>query len=480
MRSAVSFFLDNCDKMVYNKKSCLLTAKYLLFEVDVFMRLFFTILICKLLHFVLHLIGRGSSKPGEIALKLYPDVLKKIKLPDNVIAVTGSNGKTSTVEMIAHILNAEGKQVIWNKEGSNQIEGVTSLILSNCTMNGSLKGDVLLLESDERYSKFTFSHFAPTYYVITNLYRDQLTRNGHPEWVYDAILPSISHKSTLILNADDPLVSLYGKNHEKTVWFGMDRQSFDTEENTSVYDDGAFCPNCKKPMKYNYRHYNHIGDYYCESCGHKKQPTSFTVTEVDLDKGIITINGKYKITLSFKSIYNVYNILACFTVCSLVGIKAETIAKDISDYVLKNGRIVEYTLGSSDGTFLVSKHENSISYDQSIRYIIGQKQPCGVIIIVDSVSRRYSTGEVSWLWDIDFELLNNECVEHIYLLGAHSKDLETRFSYTEIPVHKISVNPDIEEGVEQIKKAGHDKLYTVTCFSDKAKFLSKVQIKEQV
>ncbi|MBP1563952.1 MAG: DUF1727 domain-containing protein [Oscillospiraceae bacterium] len=416
--------------------------------------------------------------PGQIALKLSPKILSKVKLPDKVIAVTGSNGKTSTVEMIACILEKEGKKVIWNREGSNQIEGVTTLILSNCTLGGKLKGDVLLLESDERYSKFTFSHFSPTHYVITNLYRDQLTRNGHPEWVFDAIAPSVSEKSTLILNADDPLVSLYGKDRENVVWFGMDKQDFSFAENNSVYDDGAFCPNCKKPMKYNFRHYNHIGDYFCESCGHKKHATDFTITDADLEKGIVTINGKEKITLAFKSIYNVYNILACFAVCSLVGIDEGKIAENISDYVLKNGRVVQYKLGNSNGTFLVSKHENSISYDQSIRYIIGQNQPCGVIIIVDAVSRRYSTGEISWLWDIDFELLNAPCVEKIYLLGAHCEDLKTRFSFTEIPAEKLYTNPDIEAAIDEIKVENREKLYTVTCFSDKAKFLSKVEVQK--
>lgn len=440
--------------------------------------MFFTILVCKILRFIGKLIGRGSSMPGQIALKLSPKILSKVKLPDKVIAVTGSNGKTSTVEMIACILEKEGKKVIWNREGSNQIEGVTTLILSNCTLGGKLKGDVLLLESDERYSKFTFSHFSPTHYVITNLYRDQLTRNGHPEWVFDAIAPSVTEKSTLILNADDPLVSLYGKDRENVVWFGMDRQDFSFAENNSVYDDGAFCPYCKKPMKYNFRHYNHIGDYFCESCGHKKHATDFTITDADLENGIVTINSKEKITLAFKSIYNVYNILACFAVCSLVGIDEGKIAENISDYVLKNGRVVQYKLGNSNGTFLVSKHENSISYDQSIRYIIGQNQPCGVIIIVDAVSRRYSTGEISWLWDIDFELLNAPCVEKIYLLGAHCEDLKTRFSFTEIPAEKLYTNPDIEAAIDEIKTENREKLYTVTCFSDKAKFLSKVEVQK--
>ena len=441
------------------------------------MRKFFSILVCRLAYFAGHLVGRGSSLPGQIALKMYPDILSKVKLPDKIIAVTGSNGKTSTVEMITHILQKQGKRVISNKEGSNLDWGIAAVILSNCTLGGRFKAEVLVLETDERYAKLAFRHFSPTHYVVTNLYRDQLTRNGHPEWVYDAIRDSVTDSCTLILNADDPLISQLGNGREKVIRFGMDKQSFSTAENASVYDDGAFCPVCKSRMRYEYRHYNHIGAYICDSCGHCKQPTEFTVTNADLQNGVITVNNDYNITLSFKSIYNVYNILACFAVCSQLDIPPESIASDISDYVLKSGRVVEYTLGESDGTFLVSKHENSVSYDQSIRYIIGQNETCGVIIIVDAVSRRYSTGEISWLWDIDFELLNAPCVEHIYLLGTHAPDLETRFSYTDIPTEKITAIPDIEAAVTEIAEKKHAKLYTVTCFSDKAKFLSKVTIK---
>jgi hypothetical protein len=75
-------------------------------------------------------------------LKLFPNVLSKITLPSTVIAVSGSNGKTSTVEMIAHILREHGKTVAWNKEGSNQIEGVTTFLLNNCTLSGKVKADL--------------------------------------------------------------------------------------------------------------------------------------------------------------------------------------------------------------------------------------------------------------------------------------------------------------------------------------------------
>ena len=100
------------------------------------MRMFLAIVACKLLRFAGKLVGKGSSLPGKYALKLCPDILRRVTLPPRVVAVTGSNGKTSTVEMIAAILRADGKRVVYNEEGSNQIEGVTTLVLTHATLGG--------------------------------------------------------------------------------------------------------------------------------------------------------------------------------------------------------------------------------------------------------------------------------------------------------------------------------------------------------
>ena len=440
------------------------------------MKLFFVILICKLLKFVGGIIGKGSSLPGQIALKLYPNILSKIELPKFIIAVTGSNGKTSTVEMIAKILQSNGKSVAYNKEGSNQIEGVTTLVLSNCTLGGKMNSDILLIESDERYARYTFKYFHPTHYVITNLYRDQLTRNGHPQWVYEALSHSIHDDTQLILNADDPLVSCFGAGRENTLFFGVDKLKSSLTYNDGVYNDGIYCPVCGGRMTYDYYHYNHIGSYCCNTCGFKKADTSFTVTDADMDKGEITINGKFNIPLAFTGMYNVYNILAAFAACSVAGVDGKAIASSIGNYMLKNGRIMQFRLGSHDGTLLTSKHENSVSYDQSLKYIASRKEACSVIVIVDAISRKYFTGETSWLWDINFDHLNSKNVRNIYLTGTYVNDLALRFSFTDIDQGIIKPIADIQQCIDYIKENGDEKLYCVTCFSDKEKLLSRVEV----
>ena len=170
-------------------------------------------------------------------------------------------------------------------------------------------------------------------------------------------------------------------------------------------------------MTYSYVHYNHIGAYRCTKCGHAKPDTDYTATGLDLERGTLTIDNAVTIQLAFRSIYNVYNILAAYAVCRECSVASDTAAGVINNYFLKNGRMQKFTLGSHRGMLLTSKHENSIAYDTNFRYIRSNRAPCTVMVIVDAVSRKYFTSETSWLWDIDFDLLNTPQVGRIVLSG---------------------------------------------------------------
>ena len=444
------------------------------------LRVFTAILVCKIIRGLAKLFGRGSSLPGKYALKICPDILSELELPELSIAVTGSNGKTSTVEMIAHILTENGLKVAYNKEGSNQIEGVTTLLIGNCTLSGRVKSDVILLEADERYARKIFKHFHPKYFVINNLYRDQMTRNGHPEWIKNIICEAVYDDMTLILNADDPLVASIGRDREDTFYFGADRLPTDTEKHEGIYNDGKYCPFCKGPMEYEYYHYNHIGRFKCPYCGFTRPDTIHALTSTGEKDGraVITVDGKYEIPVFFTGIYHCYNILAAFTAATLAGIAPEKAAGALGGYILRSGRILDFTLGKVRGRLLLSKHENSVSYDRSIDVVVKDKRRKSVMIIVDAISRKYYTSDSSWLWDINFEKLREADIDKIILAGQYCDDLAVRFGIAGVGDLRMEVFEQIQDAADYCRDNLDTFLYVITCFSDKDKILSLVTRRE--
>ena len=435
-----------------------------------------TILLCKLLSFIGGLIGKGSSLPGSIALKLNPSILSQLTLPKYVVAVTGSNGKTSTVEMIANILISSGKDVVWNKEGSNQIEGVTTLLLKNADLSGRVKGDVVLLESDERYARHSFKHIKPTHFVITNLYRDQLTRNIHPFHIYHILKDAVDliPDAQLILNADDPIVRNFGWQRDNVLYFGMDRNGLSAERSDALYNDCHYCPQCKQEMEYSFFHYAHLGHYHCPTCGYQRPETAYCVDSMELENSRITVNG-HPIHLEFSSKYYVYNLCAAFSVASVLGVAPEHSARILSEFVMQNGRNVRFTAGNNQGLLITSKHENSTSYNQSLGYVAMQPEHSTLVIIVDAISRKYYTSETSWLWDISFELLQNSNVQTLILSGKYAYDLAVRVQLANITNVRIIVEPDLDR-MGQLIREPVEKVYAVTCFSDKEKLFGQVQV----
>lgn len=431
------------------------------------------ILITKMGYFFGRLLHKGSSLPGKIALKLDKNILNKVQLPKDVIIITGSNGKTSTTEMITNILNKSGFKVGCNLEGSNQIEGVTTMVLNSCNLLGKTKKDVLVIEADERYLKHITKYIKPTYLIVTNLYRDQMTRNGHPEFIYETIKEAIPETTHLILNTDEPLSSLYGYKRDNVTYIGINKNETDTENNNSIYNDAKYCPNCNSVLEYDFYHFSHIGGYKCQNCGHERKNPDFAITDIDLNSGEIKINGKYTLHMNFRSLYNAYNMLSAFAVTKLVGAKEENIEKILDEYVLQNDRIQTFDIAGKEGMLLTSKHENSISYNQSIQYVIKENKPCTVVLIVDAVSRKYFTSETSWLWDIDFEKLNADCVKKVILAGKYVHDLSIRFKYANIDKNKIIEEEDLDKMMEQVKASENEKVYVITCFSDRMKFMDR-------
>ena len=348
------------------------------------------------------------------------------------------------------------------------------MILNNCNLKGEVTKDALVIESDERYLRHTLKFFKPNYLVITNLYRDQMTRNGHPELIYNIIKEAGLEDIHLILNTDDPLSSLYGYKRDNVTYFGMNESKLSSKENTGIYNDGIYCPNCHGKLEYTYHNYSHIGGYKCKNCGHERKTPDYAITDIDLSTGELKINKKYSMHLSLRSIYSAYNMLSAFAVSNLIGIEPEKIIKQLNDYIMKNDRVQTFKIGEHNGMLLTSKHENSIAYNQSISYVVSENKPCTVVVIVDQISRKYFTSETSWLWDIDFEKLNSDCVKKVILAGKYVHDLVARFEYSDCDMSKIIYTDDLDKMMEITKSEAVGDIYLITCFTDRYKFIDRI------
>ena len=227
----------------------------------------------------------GTDFPGSLALKLCPDFLRYVGKPGAIIAVTGTNGKTTVSNLLTDILEADGKKVLSNRSGSNITSGISTALLRGCDLLGRAKSyDMAVLEVDERASVRIFPYVKPDYAVVTNLTRDSIMRNAHPGYIADILTRSIPQTATMILNADD-LITCGVAPENRRVYFGVDRLPGDTTRCENLIDDLRICPKCSGKLTYVYRRYHHIGKCVCPDCGFHSPESDYLATDVDMEKG---------------------------------------------------------------------------------------------------------------------------------------------------------------------------------------------------
>lgn len=389
----------------------------------------------------------GTSFIGMIMLKLYPDFLRHTSkyIKKEKIAVTGTNGKTTTAGILSHILETQGNSVIHNEKGANMLTGIANTMA--LSIYPFKRFDYTVLESDEAYLSKLYDYLDTNYLIVTNLFRDQLDRYGELNTTAKKIQEAINKNPNikLILNADDPIVvNFQSLGDEPPIYFGFEDIEFMEKDIESKAPMELFnCSQCGAVLKYSKRFYAQQGHYYCD-CGYTRPICNYVASaKIYNNYSIIKImhdNKEYELKTYLTGVYNAYNVLAASVMALELGY--EDLQEALNTYQSVFGRCETKVIKGHKAIIQLIKNPTGASE------VLKTVNPDNDILIV--INDNYADGrDVSWLWDADFELLKGAS-KRIITSGVRAYDMAVRLKYAGID--NVRVIPNINQAILAITR----------------------------
>ncbi len=414
------------------------------------------LIISKILSSIIGIFKKNSGNVvGKIAIKLRPNIIKYFKIDCPVIAVTATNGKTTTNNLLSYIVKKNGKVAVSNTEGNNMETGIVTKLIKNSTITGKIKADFITLEVDESYVPKVFKKIRLDTLIVLDFFRDQLDRNGEEESLILKINEFLKdYKGNLILNNDDPNVARLGKanpENKNVYYFSVDKYKYATKEEKEV-GEGKFCPFCKTRLEYEYYQYSHIGKFKCPKCGYGENDIYLKVNSVDVKEGTFEVENNdtsedrkregttYK-TLA-NSIYAIYNYAAALAFSKLYNLDAK---EALATFKLDNGRCEEIEVKGSKT--LINLAKNPTGANVSLRILNEDSDEKDLLFVLnDNIADGF---DVSWIWDINFNIQN---VNRIITSGKRAYDIAIRIKTSGFDKEKIETYLDLDEAVKALYK----------------------------
>ncbi len=420
--------------------------------------------------------GGGTTLPGVVARRLAPDTLRRLsaRLPQGVVIVGGTNGKTTTTRMVAALLEAEGRRVLHNRAGANLLSGLTATALAGAGLDGNLYAQIGLFETDEAALPDALDETRPRLVLLHNLFRDQLDRYGEVDTIarrWRAALERLPAESTLLLNADDPAVADLGAGLAARVYYyGLE----DTRHGGGAAHmaDSQFCRRCGAPYDYAVVFYAHVGHYSCPRCGHRRPEPHFRLARLDLrgaDASQLFLTypgGALELRLPLPGLYNALNALAAAAAGLLLEAGPGRVRATLEHFSAAFGRIER--VDAAGRPLFLALIKNPVGASETVRMLtqtLDDHTPTGEQHTTDAdatpglkpqapslkpplhlliaINDRFADGtDVSWLWDADFERLGG-AVAHATLSGTRAQDMAVRLKYAGVAPERLRVEPDL-------------------------------------
>lgn len=426
-------------------------------------RFYVTISIVKIATKILKILGRNATHlPGWMANKLCPDFLGHLEKPETLVYVMGTNGKTTVSNLTAKVLKENGYEYINNSSGSNVSEGLISALLSKSSFLGKARCKLAVLEVDERYAPHIFPYMQPDIFVCTNLCRDALDRNANVDFIVDILNDNISEHTKMILNGDDLIVSHLKPENER-VYFGIEELPRDGKARPNIVRDIIVCPECDTKLEYDFLRYNHVGRAHCPNCDYGSPAVDYDVISVDdkkMEFVMRTPEGEETYHLLGQNITDMYNEVTAITLLHRLGLSYAQISESMSKMKPVTSRYDVKKVAGKEVIMCLAKGQSPIASSRVFEFITEQGGRSAVVLLnYDYHDQMHSSENMAWIYEADYEFLNNDCVKQIVAGGNRCYDYKVRALLAGIPEERIECAVKPEEVVKLVDFENVDKIY---------------------
>jgi len=406
--------------------------------------------------------GGGTTLPGRLLLRIQPDAIGRLgaRLSAGSALVSATNGKTTAAKMAASILT-QRQRVCRNGSGANLASGVASALLNS---DGA---DLGLFEVDEAALPGVARALAPSAVVLGNLFRDQLDRYGELELVaarWREMATALPPSSTLVCNADDPLVASIGRTRPDTSWFGIDdpRIGLGAMQHAA---DSKWCVRCGQRYEYDAIYLGHLGAWRCPSCGDARPQLRVAARDLEPD-GLRSVSfrlctplGDERVRLPLPGLYNVYNALAATALALRVyAVDPPALRAGLERFTAAFGRFERITLASREAVLLLVK--NPAGANEVIRTLA--QDPAAKTMLVALNDRIADGRDISWIWDVDFELLAPQ-FDGVVCTGTRAAEIGMRLKYA--GADRIDVVVSAEAALDAVAACGNGPVYLLATYT---------------
>jgi len=380
----------------------------------------------------------GHALPGLVIERLIPKYLASMltQLPEGVVIVTGTNGKTTTTKMVVELLKFNGKRVLTNPTGSNYTRGIISSMARQARVTGRLPFDIGVFELDEAYAKQFVALVKPRWVLALNVMRDQLDRFGELDTAAKLIAQTMSEATEgVIVNDNDwRLVQYAQKSGKDTMYFGV----ADKLRHYFPGDDELVSVSAKPAQK------------------PRAHQRVVELADFDGQKVTYAMGGqKHKVELRITGQHNFQNAAAALALAYTLLPQAQSrnLVQQLASISPAFGRGQSFKLkdGSKLELILV---KNPAGFRQAlVSYPVTRK------LVMFAINDNYADGrDTSWLWDVDFSMLKGQSVP--LTSGARAADMALRLSYDGVKVKQVE--PNLTAALHGFANLHGDKLLITT------------------